>query len=121
MKWLLVAVIVACNTVGDVLSTHGMKRHGEVRDFGPRGMRSLIAALVRNRYVVGGVAAGAISFFSLLMLLSIADLSFAVPATAASYLVETALAKYLLKEHISWKRWAGASLVAGGVALLAFQ
>jgi drug/metabolite transporter (DMT)-like permease len=121
MKWLLVALIVACNTVGDVLSTHGMKRHGEVHDFGPRGIRRLVSALMRNRYVVGGVAVSAVSFVSLLMLLSIADLSFAVPATAASYLVETVLAKFLLKEQITWKRWAGAWLVASGVALLAFQ
>jgi len=121
MKWLLVALIIACNTVGDVLNTHGMKRHGEVQDFGLHGIRRLIAALVRNRYVVGGIAAGAVSFVALLMLLSIANLSFAVPATAASYLLETVLAKFILKEQITWKRWAGASLVAGGVALLALH
>ena len=34
-------------------------------------------------------------------LVSIADLSFAVPATAASYVFETILAKYVLKERIS--------------------
>lgn len=121
MKWLLVALIVACNTLGDVLNTHGMKQHGEVREFGPRGIRRLIVALVRNRYVVGGIAVSAVSFFSLLMLLSIANLSFAIPATAASYLLETVLAKFILKEQITWKRWAGASLVASGVALLAFH
>ena len=121
MKWLLVALIVGCNTVGDVLNTHGMKQHGEVHDFRPSGIRRLLYALARNRYVVGGIAAGAVSFFLLLALLSIADLSFAIPATAASYLLETALAKFILKEQITWKRWAGASLVAGGVALLAFH
>jgi drug/metabolite transporter (DMT)-like permease len=119
MKWLLVALIVACNTTGDILSTHGMKLHGEVRDFGPGGIRRLLAAIVRNRYVVGGIVACAISFFALLMLLSIANLSFAVPATAVSYLLEIGLAKVILKEQITWRRWAGASLVAGGVALLA--
>ena len=121
MKWMLVVLIVACNTIGDVLNTRGMKMHGEVRDFRPSGIRRLIAALVRNRYIVAGIAASAVSFFSLLMLLSIANLSFAIPATAASYLVETVLAKFILKEQITWKRWAGASLVASGVALLAFH
>jgi len=121
MKWLLVGLIVACNTVGDVLNTHGMKQHGEVCDFGPSGIRRLLRALARNRYIIGGIAASAVSFFALLALLSIANLSFAVPATAASYLLETALAKFILKEQITWKRWAGASLVAGGVALLAFH
>jgi bacterial/archaeal transporter family protein len=121
MKWLLVALIVVCNTIGDVLSTHGMKKHGEVRDFGLRGIRRLLAGIVRNRYVVGGIAACAVSFFALLMLLSIANLSFAVPATAISYLLETVLAKLILKEQVTWKRWAGASLVTGGVALLALH
>jgi uncharacterized membrane protein len=50
----------------------------------------------------------------------VANLSFAVPATAASYMVETLLAKLLLKERVSGKRWAGAGLVACGVVLLAF-
>jgi drug/metabolite transporter (DMT)-like permease len=49
----------------------------------------------------------------------VADFSFAVPATAVSYVLETIFAKYLLKEPVNWGRWAGASLVACGVALLA--
>ncbi len=63
----------------------------------------------------------AVAFFALMALLSVASLSFAIPATAASYLVETVLARYILKEHIEWRRWAGASLVAFGVALLALR
>lgn len=49
-----------------------------------------------------------------------AEVSFAVPATAASFLVETVLAKLLLKEAVHWQRWLGAAMVACGVALLAF-
>jgi drug/metabolite transporter (DMT)-like permease len=60
----------------------------------------------------------AISFFAFLQLLKIADLSFAVPATAATYVVETTLAKLVLKEQVRWQRWAGACLVAAGVLLL---
>ena len=36
----------------------------------------------------------AVGFFALLSLLSIADLSFAIPATAGSYMIETILAKW---------------------------
>jgi drug/metabolite transporter (DMT)-like permease len=60
----------------------------------------------------------AVSFFAYLGLLTIADLSFAVPATAVTYVLETVLAKYVLKEHVSWLRWAGAALVICGVALV---
>ncbi len=118
MKWLLVAVIVAATTAGEVLQAVGMRRHGEVHDFRPGAIRRLLAMLARNRYIVLSVAAMAVSFFAFMSLLSISDLSFAVPATAATYVLETALAKVLLKEQIGWGRWTGALLVACGVALL---
>jgi drug/metabolite transporter (DMT)-like permease len=121
MKWLLVLVIAGCNTRSDVFNTVGMWRHGAVRDFGPRGMRQLVAALARNRYIAFGIATGAVAFFALLKLLAIAPLSFVIPATAAGYLIETVLAKYLVREQVSCKRWAGASLVASEVALLALR
>jgi len=121
MKWILVGIIVACNATGDLLNSFGMRMQGRVHDFAPSGLRRLFHTLVHNRYVIGGVAAMAVAFFALLSLLAISDLSFAVPATAASYLIETVLAKVILKEDVHWQRWLGAFLVAGGVALLAMQ
>lgn len=118
MKWALVGIIALCNTFGDVLNTAGMKRQGEVEEINVRSMRRMIALIFRNPLVLGGLAALAVSFFALLSLLSISNVSFAVPATAISYLLETLLAKYFLKEDVTWRRWAGASLVAFGVALL---
>jgi bacterial/archaeal transporter family protein len=118
MKWLLIALIVIPGTIADVLNAKGMKRNGEVYDFRPRAILRLIASLARNPYVSVGVPAMAVSFFALMALLSITNLIFAVPATAFSYVLETALAKYILKEHIGWRRWAGASLVGCGVLLV---
>src|SRR5580704_16278793 len=118
MKWLLIALIVIPGTIADLLNALGMKRNGEVYDFRPRAILRLIASLARNPYVSVGVPAMAVSFFALMALLSIAKLSFAVPATASSYVLETALAKYILKEHVGWRRWAGASLVGCGVLLV---
>jgi undecaprenyl phosphate-alpha-L-ara4N flippase subunit ArnE len=68
--------------------------------------------------VIGGVDAMAVSFFAFLKLLSISELSFAVPVSAVTYAMETVLAKYFLKEQVSWLRWAGAALVVCGVALI---
>jgi len=118
MRWLLVAVIAVATTVSDVLQAAAMKRHGEIRDFRPSALGRLLGMLARNKLIVASVAAMTVSFFAFIALLSVADLSFAVPATAASYVLETVLAKYLLKEPVTWGRWAGASLVACGVALL---
>ena len=119
MRWLLVAVIVGATACGELLQTHGMKTHGEIHDFRPGPLRRAFGRVVRNPHVAASVLFMAISFFAFMSLLKVADLSFAVPATAASYVFETVLARYILKERISGRRWAGALLVASGVALLA--
>jgi drug/metabolite transporter (DMT)-like permease len=120
-KWLLVGIIVSCNACGDLMNTLGMRRNGKVTDLAPSGIARLVRSLARNKYVIGGIAAMAVSFFALMSLLSIANVSFAIPATAGSFLIETALAKLILKEDVRWQRWLGASVVACGVALLALQ
>jgi drug/metabolite transporter (DMT)-like permease len=106
------------NTCADVLNTAGMKRQGEIENLSPRTLIRMVTRIFRNPLVLAGLGALAVSFFALLSLLSIASVSFAVPATAISYLLETLLAKYMLKEDVRLRRWAAATLVAGGVALL---
>ena len=118
MRWILIGIIVAATTAGEVLQAMGMRRHGEIRDFRPGAVGRAIAALSRNRFVIASVAAMAVSFFAYLGLLTVSELSFAVPATAITYALETALAKYVLKERVNWLRWTGAALVICGVALV---
>lgn len=118
MRWLYIGVIVAATTAGEVMQAAGMRRHGEIRDFRPGAIGRAMAVLARNRFVIASVVAMAVSFFAYMGLLTIADLSFAVPATAITYVLETVLAKYVLKERVTWLRWAGASLVICGVALV---
>jgi drug/metabolite transporter (DMT)-like permease len=118
MKWILIAIIVAATTVGEVLQAMGMRHHGEIHDFRPGAIGRAAAVLAQNRFVIGSVFAMAVSFFAYMGLLTVSDLSFAVPATAVTYVLETVLAKYVLQERVSWLRWAGASLVICGVALV---
>ena len=114
----LVALVVIPGTVGDVLNSLGMRRQGEIRDWSPKGLIRLCRQIAGNGYILAGIPAMAISFFAMMALLSTSKLSFAVPITASSYILETALAKYILKERVGWRRWAGTSLVAMGIALL---
>jgi len=48
-----------------------------------------------------------------------APLSFAVPASAGSFLLETVLARLVLHERIGGRRAAGNLLVLAGILLLA--
>ena len=118
-QWMLVAAIVGSTAAGDLLQSHEMKRHGEIREFHPSRLGSLLAGLAGRFNLLLAIGFMAISFFAFLTLLSVADLSFAVPATALSFVLETFLAKYVLKERVTAARWAGVGLVACGVALLA--
>src|SRR5690242_3646747 len=118
MNWLLVAIVVAATTIKDVLQAIAMKRHGEIHDFRPGALGRLMRLLANNRIIVASVLCSGVSFFAFLRLVATAELSFAVPATAASFVFETVLAKYVLKERVEAARWMGACLVACGVALL---
>lgn len=101
MKWWLLALVVTSTVVADLLQSHAMK-HG-----GKKWKLSL------------AVGAMAVSFFSFTELLKVAELSFAVPASAASLSLEILLARVILGESVNSRRWAGAALVAFGVILLA--
>src|ERR1051326_1352268 len=115
--WALVGVIVACTVAGDTLQSFELKRHGEIR-FRSSGLGRVAAALAVKKFLILAIVCMAISFFAFMTLLSEADLSFAVPASAATFVFEAILARVVLKERVDAKRWIGAALVAGGVALL---
>lgn len=112
IAWLLVGLIVALTAAADVLQSLEMKRQ-------PKAGVGYTLQILHRPMLLASIACMALSFFSFLVLLRRADLSFAVPATALSVVVETALARWILKEQVDDRRWLGVLLVAGGVALLA--
>jgi drug/metabolite transporter (DMT)-like permease len=116
--WLLLAVIVAATSASDTLQSLEMRRHGEIRVSDPRGLPRVARALARKKYLIFSVLLMAVSFFAFMTLVEQADLSFAVPASAATVVLSTILARAVLKEAVDARRWIGAALVACGVWLL---
>lgn len=117
MKWLLVVLMVAATVLSDLLQSYEMKRVGE-QSVGARGLLRLLKMIARKKFLILAIGCMAVSFFSFMALVQVAPLSFAVPASAASFIVETALARIVLKEHISARRAAGALIVLAGVVLV---
>lgn len=118
MKWLLLAIIVLATVLSDLLQSREMKRSGEQR-VDARGLAKLLRMIVSRSSLAISILCMAISFFAFMALVQIAPLSFAVPASAATFILETILAKFVLGEHVGRRRTAGTILVLGGVVLLA--
>lgn len=117
MKWILVAMMVAATVASDLLQSHEMKRAGE-QSVGAHGLVRLLRAIVARRLLIMAIGCMAVSFFSFMALVRAEPLSFAVPASAASFVVETILAKLVLHERISLRRAAGTLIVFAGVILV---
>ena len=115
---LMLAFFICCSTGGEIAMTYGMKRVGEPESFRPLALLRFLGKAVRSGWVWFAMPLMAVSFYSLLVLLSWAPLSVVIPASAANYVVGTFLAMYILKEHVSGRRWAGVVMVCIGVALV---
>ena len=118
MRELLVAIVVLSTVCADLLQSAAMKRVGELEDFRLSGIQALLSTMARKKFLILAVFFMALSFFAFLKLLTIAELSYAVPVSALTIVIDTVLARVLLKEHVDWRRWAGAGLVAAGVYLV---
>jgi drug/metabolite transporter (DMT)-like permease len=117
MRWLLVAAMVAATALSDLLQSYEMKRAGE-QSAGAKGLMRLLRMIVQRRFLILSIACLAVSFFSFMALVQIGPLSFAVPASGASFFLETLLARLILKEQIGVRRAAGALIVLAGVVLV---
>jgi drug/metabolite transporter (DMT)-like permease len=118
MRWILLSITVTATALSDLLQSHEMKRAGE-QSVSARGLARLLKTIAMRRELILSIVCLAISFFAFMALVQATPLSFAVPASAASFILETVLAKVVLKEDVGGRRAAGALLVLGGVILLA--
>jgi len=118
---IFIGIVVLTGTAGDICVTYAIRQIGEVHSFRPSVVLPMLGRAFRLAWMWSGIGLMAIAFFSLLALLSWADASLVVPATALSYVTGAIGAKFLLGEKIAPMRWAGVVLVCIGVALLSFS
>lgn len=115
---ILLCVLICGSTGGEIAITYGMKATGEPARLRPKELLVFLGRALRNGWFWAGVPLMALSFYSLLVLLSWKPITFVIPVSALSYVVGTLGAKYILGEDISTARWAGVILVCAGVALV---
>lgn len=115
---LFIVIVVVAGQLGDMSLSLAMKTVGEVKRFTPLNLLRFLGKAFRIKWMWIGIGMMAVAFFSLLALLSWANVSLVVPATAASYAVGALGAQFLLGEHVNRSRWIGVIIVCVGVALV---
>lgn len=119
MKTLVVLFIAICAQVlGDVCLTKGMKSVGEVNTLDPVALFQIGVQVFTNPFVWLGIATLTVFYLLYLVALSWADLSFVLPVTAFGYVLNAAMARWLLGEHVSVTRWLGTTIICAGVAIV---
>jgi len=115
---MFITLVVLGGSAGDLCITRGMKQLGEISTLHFGTLLRIFGRALANRYFMMGVMGMAVSYFSFLGALRVADLSLVLPATSVSFVITTLGARIFLKETISARRWAGILLVCIGVALI---
>lgn len=118
MTAFLLAIVVIGGVLGDLLKAHAMRKQGSPQSFRGLALPLYLANALRSASFLLALLAYAASFFGFMALLSIRDVSFAVPATSVAYVLETLFSRSFLHERVSGRRWAGAALVVAGVCLI---
>lgn len=113
---LFLLVCVVASSLSNVLTRRGMVAVGPLSDYRPGPLVRYGLAAVTNPHVLLGLVAGAVNFLLWLIVLSWADVSWALPMNAVEYVVTAVLAILWLKERVSPRRWAAIGLITAGVA-----
>ena len=113
-KYLVLAGVTLCASIGDSLLSRGMKQVGNIS---LNHLHDLILAVL-NPSVSLGILLLLGFFASYMTALSWADLTYVLPATSLSYVLVTVMGKLVLHEVVSPGRWLGVLLISSGVGFV---
>jgi drug/metabolite transporter (DMT)-like permease len=115
---IFVLLVVVAGTSGEMFVSRAMKGIGEVTSLRPGAICRVVLRALAEPWMWAGLGMMMLAFFSLLVLLSRANVSFVVPVTALSYVMAALGGRFFLNEQVNASRWIGVCLVCLGVALV---
>ena len=119
MKTPLVLILaMLAQVIGNILLSKGMKQVLPGSPTEALFMVGLAHRVIGSPLVWAGLSLLIVFFCLFTVLLSWADLSFVLPASAFGYVLNVALAHYFLQESVSVARWCGTLLIFIGVILV---
>jgi len=116
--YLFVALIVILNPLGNTLLRKGMGGMGAPSHWTFEALSVFFWKTFHSGTVWLGISFLLLFFICQMLVLSWADYSYVLPATAASYVVVGVLGSALLGEHVPPGRWLGIGLICAGAVLV---
>ena len=113
-KYLVLAGVTLCASIGDSLLSRGMKQLGNIS---LNHLSDVVLAVI-NPSVALGILLLLGFFASYMTALSWADLTYVLPATSLGYVVLTLIAKFYLHEAVTTTRWIGILLISAAVGFV---
>ena len=113
-RYLILAMVTLCGSVGDTFLSVGAKQLGPIS---LAHLNQLVLA-VFNPWVASGIVLLIGFFASYLTALSWADLTYVLPASSLGYVVVAVLARFWRHEQISLLRWLGIVFITAGVGFV---
>ena len=104
--------------IGNIFFGKGMKRIGALDRYYPKSVALFFGKAIVNGYIWLGIIMSAIYFFLWLVILSWADVSWALPMNGVEYLFVAAASVFYLKEKLDSNRIAGIGLIVLGILFL---
>ena len=115
---MVLVLVVLFQTAGNLLVSRGMKQLAVTSPWEITHWFSFLLQMAASPSVWLGTLLLLIFFVLYAALLSWADLSFVLPASSFGYVLNVALAHYLLLEPVSMSRWFGTMLISIGVVVV---
>jgi len=115
---IMVVLLVVFSSAGNLFFSMGMKRIGALQSWRWAALRSDFLAVFTCAPVWLGIVSMLLFLAVLMLVLSWADYSYVLPATAAMYAITPLLGRFLLGENVTALRWVGVALICAGVVFV---
>ncbi|MBI2822672.1 MAG: EamA family transporter [Acidobacteria bacterium] len=116
--YVLLSLMVWFGALGNILLSKGMKQIGALNDWSAGRLATISIQMLTSGALWLGVLCLLLFFVSNLLLLSWADYSYVMPASASGYALVALLGYAFLGETVTPLRWLGVGLICLGVVLV---
>ena len=114
----MILIMIIAGPLGNVLLGKGMKSVGAFSAWPLTELSHTLLRILSTGTIWFGIASLITFFVANILVLSWADYSYVLPASAVSYVVVGLIGSVALGEHVPVERWIGIAFICAGAVLV---